>query len=102
MRRVAYGPKFAELLGLPQRVTAIIPLNRQIPERYRSLFAEGCSNAMDTQAPVRFSGFFEHDIQAELFRAVFLPIGLHPSWSKWLIFGSFNCRAVLSIDKKAL
>ena len=98
---VAYGVKFAELLGLPERVTAIIPLNRQIPERYRSLFAEGCRNAMDKQVPARFTGSFEHDIQAELFRAVFLPIRLHPSWSKWLIFGSFNCRTVLSVDRIA-
>ena len=96
---VAYGLKFAELLGLPETVTAIIPLNRQIPERYCPLFAEGCRNAMDKQMPARFSGSFEHDIQAELFRAVFLPIRLQPTWSKWLIFGSFNCRTVLSVDK---
>jgi hypothetical protein len=99
---VAYGLEFAELLGLPQSVTAIIPLNRQIPERYHPLFDEGCRNAMDKQAPARFSGAFEHDIKAELFRAVFLPIRLQPSWSKWLIFGSFNCRTVLSVDNKAL
>jgi len=99
---VAYGLKFAELLGLPKRVTAIIPLNQQIPERYHPLFDEGCRNAMDKQTPARFSGAFEHDIKAELFRAVFLPIRLQPSWSKWLIFGSFNCRTVLSVDNKAL
>jgi len=98
---VAYGLKFAELLGLPEKVTAIIPLNRQIPERYCPLFAEGCRNAMDKQMPARFSGSFEHDIQAELFRAVFLPIRLQPSFSKWLIFGSFNCRTVLSVDRIA-
>lgn len=98
---VAYGLKFAELLGLPETVTAIIPLNRQIPERYCPLFAEGCRNAMDKQMPARFSGSFEHDIQAELFRAVFLPIRLQPSFSKWLIFGSFNCRTVLSVDRIA-
>ena len=98
---VAYGLKFAELLGLPETVTAITPLNRQIPERYCPLFAEGCRNAMDKQVPARFSGSFEHDIQAELFRAVFLPIRLQPGWSKWLIFGSFNCRTVLSVDRIA-
>jgi hypothetical protein len=99
---VAYGLRFAELLDLPERVTAIIPLNRQIPERYRSLFAEGCSDAMDKQVPARFTGSFEHDIQAELFRAVFLPIRLNSSWSKWLIFGTFNSQTVLSVDKKGL
>src|SRR5882757_8936718 len=34
-----------------------------------------------------FSGSFEHDFTVELFRAVFLPIRLHPSWdpppAKW-------------------
>jgi hypothetical protein len=98
---VAYGLKFAELLDLPKTVTAIIPLNQQIPERYRPLFAEGCSNAMNKQMPARFSGSFDHDFKAELFRAVFLPIRLHRSWSKWLIFGSLNGRVVLSVDKRA-
>lgn len=91
---VAYGAKFAALLGLPEQVTAISPLCRQIPERYCALFAEGCTNALTKQAPARLSGTFESDFTAELFRAVFLPIQLHPSWSKWLIFGSFNCRTV--------
>jgi hypothetical protein len=98
---VAYGATFATLLGLPETVTAITPLNQQIPERYRSLFTEGCENAMTKQVPARFSGAIEHYYTAELFRAVFLPIRLHPSWSKWLIFGSFNCRTVLSIDQRA-
>jgi hypothetical protein len=64
---VAYGLKFAELLGLPQTVTAIVPLNRQIPERYCPLFAEGCRNAMEKQAPARFSGSFDHDIRRNYF-----------------------------------
>jgi hypothetical protein len=99
---VAYGSGFADLLNLPDRVTSIIPLNLQIPERYRPLFTEGCSNAINKQVPVQFSGSFDHDFKAELFRAVFLPIRLHPNWSKWLIYGSFNCRVVLSVDKRAL
>ena len=98
---VAYGLKFAELLDLPARVTAVVPLNHQIAERYRPLFAERCSNAMHKQLPARFSGAFEHDFTAELFRAVFLPIRLHWSWSKWLIFGSFNCRTVLTTDQQS-
>jgi hypothetical protein len=99
---VAYGATFATLLGLPETVTAITPLNQQLPERYRSLFTEGCENAMTKQVPARFSGAIKHYYDtAELFRAVFLPIRLHPSWSKWLIFGSFNCRTVLSIDQRA-
>jgi hypothetical protein len=98
---VAYGATFAAQLGLPETVAAVIPLNQQLPERYRPLFAEGCENAMTKQVPARFSGAMEHYFTAELFRAVFLPIRLHPSWSKWLIFGSFNCRTVLSIDQRA-
>ena len=99
---VAYGAKFAELLDLPGQVTAIIPLSRQLPDRYLPLFAEGCSNAMSKQVSAQFSGSFDHGFQVELFRAVFLPIRLHQSWSKWLIFGSFNYRMVLSTDKQAL
>jgi hypothetical protein len=98
---LAYGAQFAALLGLPDSVTAIVLMNQQLPERYQPLFAEGCINAMNKQVPVRFSGSFEHDFTAELFRAVFLPIRLHRNWSKWLIFGSFNCRTVLSVDNKA-
>jgi hypothetical protein len=98
---LAYGLRFAELLELPERVTAITRLNEQIPERYRPLFAEGCSSAMIKQVPARFTGSFDQDFKAELFRAVFLPIRLHASWSKWLIFGSFNSRVVLSVDRRA-
>jgi hypothetical protein len=97
---VAYGESFAKLLGLPERVTAVVPLSQQVPERYLPVFVEGCGNAMK-QLPARLSGSFEYDFTAELYRAVFLPIRLHQSWSKWLIFGSFNCRTVLSVDRKA-
>ena len=97
---LAYGATFAAQLGLPETVTAIVPLNAQLPERYRSLFAEGCENAMTERLPARFSGAIEHYFTVELFRAVFLPIRLHPSWSKWLIFGSFNCRTVLATDQR--
>src|SRR5262249_32913966 len=99
---VMYGAKLARLLNLPEKVKAIIPLIHQIPERYRPIFAEGCSKAMTQAAPARFSGAFNYDFQAELYRGVFLPIGLHPSWSKRLIFGSLSYRKVLSIDRTAL
>lgn len=98
---VAYGSKFATLLGLPETVTTIIPLMQQLPERYHLLFAEGCGNAITKQVPARFSGAFEHDFTTELFRAVFLPIRLHPSWSKSLVLGSFNYKTVLSVDQRA-
>jgi hypothetical protein len=98
---VIYGSKFAQLLGLPEKVTFSIPLIHQLPERYRPVFVEGCSKAMTEPAPTRFSGSVSHDFKAELYRAVFLPIRLHPNWSKRLIFGSFNSKTVLSVDRIA-
>lgn len=98
---VLYGMNFAELLDLPHKVTAIVPLVQQIPERYGPVFADGCIKALTEPAPARFSGSFSHEFKNELYRAVFLPIRMHPNWSKWLIFGSFNYRMVLSVDQKA-
>ena len=98
---VVYGLKFAQLLGLPETAIASIPVIHQLPERYRTIFAEGCSKAMTEPAPARLSGSFSYDIKVELYRAVYLPIRLHPDWSKRLIFGSFNYRTVLSVDKIA-
>ena len=98
---IIYGLKFAQLLGLPEKVTSSTPLLHQLPERYRPVFVEGCSRAMSEPAPAQFSGSFNYDFKDELFRAVFLPIILHPNWSKRLIFGSFNSKTVLSIDRKA-
>ena len=99
---VAYGARFAELLGLPEAVAGIAPLREQVPERYRELFAQGCRDAMTKRAPARLSGEFEHDFTVEMFRSIFLPIRLHPSWSKWLIFGSFNSCTALAVDRRAL
>jgi hypothetical protein len=98
---ISYGATFAAQLGLPEKVTMVTPLNEVIPEHYRPLFANGCSKAITSQEPAPFNGALEHDFTAELFRAVFLPIRLHPTWSKWLIFGTFNCRTVLTIDRRA-
>jgi hypothetical protein len=58
---LAYGPIFAAQLELPETVTAIVPLNAQLPERYRSLFVEGCENAMTERLPARFSGATDID-----------------------------------------
>src|SRR5262249_17926659 len=96
---VTYGAKFAQLLNLPEKVQAIIPMLQQIPERYSPIFADGCGKAMTEPVPARFSGAFNHDFQVELYRGVFLPIRLHPNWSKRLIFGSFNYRTALSVDR---
>ena len=98
---VMYGAQLARLLAVPEKVQTIVPLFQQIPERYQPIFAEGCSKAMTQAAPARSSGTFNYDFQVELYRAVFLPIRLHPSWSKRLIFGSLSYRKVLSIDRTA-
>jgi len=86
---------------MPEKVQTIVPLFQQIPERYQPIFADGCSKAMAQAAPARFSGTFDYDFQVELYRGVFLPIRLHRSWSKRLIFGSLSYRKVLSIDRTA-
>jgi hypothetical protein len=98
---VMYGAQLARLLALPEKVQTIVPLFQQIAERYQPIFAEGCSKAMTQAAPARFSGTFDYDFQVELYRGVFLPIRLHRSWSKRLIFGSLSYRKVLSIDRTA-
>ena len=98
---VMYGDKFAQQLNLPEKVQAIAPMLQQIPERYRSIFREGCSKAMTDSIPARFSGAFNYDFQVELYRGVFLPVRLHPNWSKRLIFGSFNYRTALAVDRVA-
>jgi hypothetical protein len=98
---VVYGSKFTQLLGLPESPITSIPVRHQLPERYRPVFVEGCRRAITEPAPAQLSGSFNYDIKVELYRVVFLPIRLHPDWSKRLIFGSFNCRTVLSVDKIA-
>jgi hypothetical protein len=98
---VVYGSKFTQLLGLPESPITSIPVSHQLPERYRPVFVEGCRRAITEPAPAQLSGSFNYDIKVELYRVVFLPIRLHPDWSKRLIFGSFNCRTVLSVDKIA-
>jgi hypothetical protein len=98
---VMYGAQLARLLALPEKVQTIVPLLQQIPERYQPIFVDGCSKAMTQAAPARFSGTFDYDFQVELYRGVFLPIRLHRSWSKRLIFGSLSYRKVLSIDRTA-
>ena len=96
-----YGSKFAQLLALPDKATGEIPAIYQIPERYRPLFTAGCNNATVQRAPARLSGSFKSDFQVEVYRTVFMPIILQPNWSKQLIFGSFNSRTVLAVDRTA-
>jgi hypothetical protein len=96
---IIYGIKLAELLDLPARVTASIPLLQLVPERYRPVFTDGCRKSMTESAPAKFSGSSSRNSKAELYRAVFLPIRLHPNWSKRLVFGSFNYRIISATQK---
>ena len=97
---IVYGQKFAQQLGLPDKMTRVVSLYQLIPERYRAIFAEGCGAVMTKDKPAQFSGTFDHESRAEVFRAVFAPIRLHPKWTKRLILGSLNCRFRPG-DKKA-
>jgi hypothetical protein len=48
---VIYGLKFAQLLGLPDKVIISTPLIHQIPERYRAVFVEGLRQGNDRANP---------------------------------------------------
>src|SRR5205823_4773620 len=50
---VLYGPKFAQLLGLPAQPRKDLPMMRQLPRRYSDLFVRGCTEAQQEMAPVR-------------------------------------------------
>jgi hypothetical protein len=91
---VTYGPGFAQLLGLPQKVLTTTPFVQQIPELYREMFSEGYTKVIIESGPVHLKGTFTKEGTFEFYRAVFLPIMLYPSWSKQLVFGTFNYRAV--------
>jgi hypothetical protein len=90
---VTYGPKFAQLLGLPDKALTSIPFVDQVPQPYRDMFVEGCEQVNVESSPVILEGTFGLESRSQLFRAVFMPILLHPNWSKRLILGSFNFRA---------
>ena len=57
---IVYGPKFAQLLGLPDKMTRVVSLYQLIPGRYRPIFAEGCGAVMTKDKPAQFSGTFDH------------------------------------------
>jgi hypothetical protein len=81
-------------------MACVVSLYQLIPGRYRPIFAEGCGAVMTKDEPAQFSGTFDHEAKTELFRAVFVPIRLHPNWTTRLILGSLNCR-FRSADKRA-
>ena len=87
---LTYGPGFAKLLRLPERPAMHVPMLRYISDRYRFLFAEGCSEAIAEAAPVRFSGEITGaEGGAELYRACFMPLQMRNK-NLQAIYGSFN------------
>lgn len=90
-----YGGKIARLLDLPDQPSPQVPMIKQLPQRYVEIFVEGCREAAAGSRPARRSGGFERwDGQAELYRAVFLPVGVRPNSFTSLIYGAFNRRVL--------
>jgi hypothetical protein len=89
---LVYGARFARLLCLPDKPFHYAPVIKQLPLRYRPLFAEGYGQAITQLAPARFSGaVVRADGEMELYRAAFMPVqGTRASTS--LILGTFNYR----------
>jgi|SRR5579864_5016193 len=92
---VLYGPKFAELLHLPEQARPSVPMTRQLPRRYGDVFLEGCAAAQKAGHPVRFEGDINrYDGKVEQYRAVFIPICVRPNSTTCFAFGAFNRRIV--------
>jgi len=87
-----YGSRFAQLLELPSEPIAGQRLSRQLPQRYLSLFTEGCHDTTTQKTPVRLSGAVVDFGQIELYRAAFMPLAMRPNSPMQLVFGSFNYR----------
>jgi len=88
---LGYGQGFAQRLGLSERPSMRVPMIRCIPDRYRFLFLEGCSEAMRQRAPVHFSGEVAGFGGSELYRACFMPLKMGLP-TMLALYGSFNFR----------
>ncbi len=92
---VLYGPRFAQLLHLPEQARPNVPMLRQLPRRYADVFLRGCRQAKKEMAPVRLDGEAErYDGRIEQYRAVFIPVGIKPNSLTCFAFGAFNSRTV--------
>lgn len=92
---VLYGPKFAQLLHLPQQARPSMPIMRQLPRRYADIFLRGCTQAQQEAQPVRLDGEVDrYDGRLEQYRAVFIPIGVKANSLTCFAFGAFNRRTV--------
>ncbi len=90
-----YGPKFAEVLGLPEQPRTDLPMMRQLPRRYAELFLRSCAKAQKTMAPVHLEGeLVRADDRIEQYRAVFIPVGVKPNSLTCFAFGAFNNRVL--------
>jgi len=90
-----YGPKFAQLLGLPAEPRTDLPMMRQLPRRYVDLFLRGCAEAQQEKGAVRLEGEIERaDGRIEQYRAIFIPVGVKPNSLTCFAFGAFNSRVI--------
>jgi hypothetical protein len=92
---VLYGPKFAQLLHLPEQARPDLPFLRQLPRRYGDVFLKGCREAHGKTEPVHVEGEAErYDGRIEQYRAVFIPVGVKRNSLTCFAFGAFNNRIV--------
>jgi hypothetical protein len=82
---LACGATVARLLELSKAPLQYSVMFRQMPNRFRDVFTQGCAYAAASGSPARMAGAIEReDGRRELYRTVFLPVGVN------LIFGSFS------------
>jgi hypothetical protein len=99
-----YGPKFAQLLGLPVQPEPGRPIWRQFQESHVDLFLRrrhldlclsGCDEVQRKRAPVPLEGEIKlAGGQIEQYRAMFIPVGVKPNPLTCFALGSFNSRVV--------
>src|SRR5215469_17013662 len=90
-----YGSDFAKLLELPPKGTPHVPMVRQLPRHLSNVFMRGCGDAHHTRQAVRMEGEVARpDGKVELYRAVFIPVGVKENSLTHLAFGAFNSRVV--------
>ncbi|HTQ33488.1 MAG TPA: hypothetical protein VMI30_04910 [Stellaceae bacterium] len=86
-----YGSDFAKLLDLPEKGTPHVPMVRQLPRHLSEVFMQGCGDAHNTRQAVRMEGEVARpDGKRELYRAVFIPVGVKENSLTHLAFGAFN------------
>jgi hypothetical protein len=90
-----YGPKFAQLLNLPEQPRTDRPMVRQLPWRFVDIFLRGCAEAEKTKEAVRLEGEIERaDDRIEQYRIIFIPVRVRPDSLTCLAFGAFSNRIV--------